>query len=62
VGLALAVVIGRLISTLLFGVQPMDPVTFVAVGVVLALTAAFSTAGPAWRATRVDPIRALRED
>jgi putative ABC transport system permease protein len=61
-GLTLAVVLGRLIATMLFGVQPLDPATFAAVAAVLAVTAAASAAGPAWRATRVDPIRALRRD
>ena len=62
IGLALATVMGRLLATMLFGVQPADPVTFAMVTLVLAITAAVSTAGPAWRATRVDPIRALRQD
>ena len=62
IGLGLAIALGRLIATMLFGVQPMDPVTFALVTLVLAVTAAVSTAGPAWRATRVDPIRALRQE
>jgi putative ABC transport system permease protein len=62
IGLALSVVLGRLLATMLFGVQPMDPVTFAFVTLVLAVTAAVAAAGPAWRATRVDPIRALRQD
>jgi putative ABC transport system permease protein len=62
VGLALAVGLARLLATMLFGVQPLDPVTFAGVVVVLVLTAAASMAGPAWRATRVDPIRALRHE
>ena len=59
-GLALAAVLSRLLATVLFGVEPLDPMTFVAVTVVLVLTAAASMAGPAWRATRVDPAVALR--
>jgi putative ABC transport system permease protein len=62
IGLGLAIALGRLIATMLFGVEPMDPVTFAFVTLVLAVTAAIATAGPAWRATRVDPIRALRQD
>ena len=61
-GLALGVGLARLLATMLFGVQPLDPATFAAVLLVLVLTAAASMAGPAWRATRVDPIRALRHD
>ena len=53
-------VLGRLLTTMLFGVQPLDPVTFASVTIVLALTAAVSIAGPAWRAARVDPAVALR--
>jgi putative ABC transport system permease protein len=62
IGLGLAIALGRLLATMLFGVEPMDPVTFAFVTLVLAVTAAISTAGPAWRATRVDPIRALRQE
>jgi putative ABC transport system permease protein len=62
IGLALAIVLGRLLDTMLYGVQPIDPATFAIVGVVLALTALVSAAGPAWRATRVDPITALRQE
>src|SRR5262249_30906047 len=61
-GLALAIVLGRLITTMLFGVRPLDPSTFALVVAVLMLTAGVSMAWPAWRATRVDPIRALRHD
>jgi putative ABC transport system permease protein len=62
VGLVLAIALSRLLATMLFGVEPIDPVTFALVVLVLALTAAIATAGPAWRATRVDPIRALRQE
>jgi putative ABC transport system permease protein len=62
VGLTLAFTLGRLLATMLFGVRPLDPATFAGVVAVVALTAALSMAGPAWRATRVDPIRALRQD
>jgi putative ABC transport system permease protein len=60
IGLVLSVVLGRLLATMLFGVQPLDPMTFASVAIVLALTAAVSIAGPAWRATRIDPAIALR--
>jgi putative ABC transport system permease protein len=62
VGLALSAVLGRLITTMLFGVQPLDLLTFASVTIVLALTAAVSIAGPAWRASRIDPAAALRSD
>ncbi len=62
IGLALSAVLGRLPGTILFGVEPLDPTTFVSVMVVLALIAAVSTAGPAWRAARIDPAVALRSE
>jgi putative ABC transport system permease protein len=60
IGLALSAVSGRLLASMLFGVQPLDPMTFASVTIVLALTAALSIAGPAWHATRIDPAVALR--
>ena len=60
-GLALSAVGGRLIETLLFGVQPLDPATFAFVVIVIGITAAASLAGPAWQATRIDPAAALRK-
>jgi putative ABC transport system permease protein len=60
VGLLLAAVLARLLAAMLFGVRPLDPVTFATVAIVLALTAAVSAAVPAWRAARVDPAEALR--
>jgi putative ABC transport system permease protein len=62
IGLAAAAVLVRTISTFLFGVEPLDPMTFGSVSLILALTAAIATAAPAWRATRVDPVEAFRSD
>jgi ABC-type antimicrobial peptide transport system permease subunit len=62
VGLGAAAVLSRTISMFLFGVEPLDPLTFSSVGVVLALTAAVAAAAPAWRATRVDPVEAFRSE
>jgi putative ABC transport system permease protein len=61
-GLALAAALTRWLSTLLFGIEPLDPMTFAAVVFLLALTAVAATAGPALRALRVDPATALRGD
>jgi ABC-type lipoprotein release transport system permease subunit len=47
---------------MLFGVQPLDPATFVGVGALVVLTAIVATAGPAWRASRIDPAAALRSE
>jgi putative ABC transport system permease protein len=62
VGLALASGSAQLISSMLFGVEPLDAATLCVVPVVLAATAFVSIAPPAWRATRVDPARTLRAD
>jgi putative ABC transport system permease protein len=60
IGLALSLAATRALSTVLFGVEPIDPATFALVAVTLAATAAAAVAGPAWRATRIDPAVALR--
>jgi putative ABC transport system permease protein len=62
IGLVTATLLARTISTFLFGVEPIDPLTFGVVGLILALTAAIATAAPAWRATRVDPVEAFRAE
>jgi putative ABC transport system permease protein len=62
VGLGGALLLARFMSTLVFGISPRDPVTFVIVPLVLALIAAIATLVPARRAVRVDPMRALRQD
>ena len=60
VGGAGAWVLSRLMTTLLFGVEPSDPLTFAVVAAVLAAIAVCAAAVPALRATRVDPAIALR--
>jgi putative ABC transport system permease protein len=62
IGLLLAAASGRLLASMLFGVQPLDGRTFTIVTVLLAVTALLSIAAPAWRATRVDPARTLRAE
>jgi putative ABC transport system permease protein len=62
VGLVLAAVFAQSISAFLFGVQPLDPLTFAGVISVLAATAALACAIPAVRASRVDPLVAFRND
>jgi putative ABC transport system permease protein len=59
-GLVLAVLMSRWLSTVLYGVEPLDPLTFAGVAIVLAIAAVVSTLGPAWRAARVHPTVALR--
>lgn len=61
-GVIVALAATRLLASLLYGVGAADPLTFGTVtGLVLAV-AATATAFPAWRATRIDPIKSLRVD
>jgi putative ABC transport system permease protein len=60
VGTAAAFGLARLISTFLYGVQPWDPGVFVAVPALLIVIALLAILIPAIRATRIDPITALR--
>jgi predicted permease len=62
IGLVGAYWLSRFVSSLLYGVSPQDPRVFVAAAVALAAVAAAATWVPARRATRVDPITALREE
>jgi len=63
VGLALglggAAASARALRSVLFGVEPSDPTTYVLVGGTLLVTAALASLLPAWRASRVDPVRVL---
>jgi putative ABC transport system permease protein len=61
-GAAGAWLLTRLMQKLLFGVTPSDPLTFVAVSALLALVAAIAASVPGLRATRVDPVIALRSE
>lgn len=61
-GTGLALAAGRLISAMLYGVSPADPVTLTLVPGVLLVVAAAAAMIPAWRAGRVDPMTALRAD
>jgi len=59
-GLAGALAVMRIMRALLYGVSPTDPATFVLAVLVLAGTALLACLVPALRATRVDPLVALR--
>jgi putative ABC transport system permease protein len=62
IGLVAAAVLTRFLSALLFSVTPLDPTTFAATAATLAIAATAACVAPAWRATRVDPVVALREE
>ena len=51
-----------MIAAFLFGVDPLDPLTFAGVPVVILITAIAAAAVPAWRASRIDPVVAFRQD
>jgi putative ABC transport system permease protein len=62
IGTAGALAHSRLLSSLLFGVRPNDPLTFLVVAVTLALVALLASFIPARRAARLDPLVAIRAE
>ena len=60
IGVAGAVAVTRYLTSMLFGVQPIDVVTFAAVAVVLAIVVLIACLVPARRAARIDPLEALK--
>lgn len=60
IGIGIALILTRVMSTFLFGVGPMDPLTYATVSAVLAAVTLAATYLPAHRASRVDPVVALR--
>src|SRR5262249_45637576 len=61
VGAAGALVVSQLLTGMLYGVRPTDPITFAGVAAVLIGVAALASYIPARRATKVDPMCTLRE-
>jgi putative ABC transport system permease protein len=61
-GLAASLAIGRLMRELLYEIKPLDPEVFAAVAATLLAVSVFACVFPAWRASRLDPIQALRTE
>ncbi|HXM42116.1 MAG TPA: ABC transporter permease [Bryobacteraceae bacterium] len=61
-GVIMALALTRFLASLLYGVGPTDPLTFAAVTALVLGVAITATAFPAWRASRIDPIKSLRVD
>jgi putative ABC transport system permease protein len=61
-GLVISVGVARLIRSMLYGTQPLDPGVFGTVAATLLLVAALACMIPAWRASRLDPMKALRTE
>jgi putative ABC transport system permease protein len=62
VGLAASVEVGSLMRDLLYEIKPLDPAVFAAVAATLLAVAALACVVPAWRASRLDPMQALRAE
>ena len=61
-GLAAALAATRALDSLLFGISPLDPATYVGVVALLLFVSVLACAGPAWRALRVHPATTLRAE
>jgi len=61
-GLVLSVALARFVGSLLFGVEPLDPVTYLLVVLVVLVVAAAAATVPSRRAATLDPAVALREE
>jgi putative ABC transport system permease protein len=61
IGLAASALLTRFLTHLLYGVKALDPVTFTVVGLVLLAVSALASFAPAWRASRLEPMKTLRD-
>jgi putative ABC transport system permease protein len=62
IGFAASLALGRVVTSMLFGVRATDPSIFGAVAILLIVVALLAMIVPALRATRVEPVRTLREE
>jgi predicted permease len=62
IGIAAAISLSHVLAALIYGVQPTDAATFVAVSALLTVIGFLASIIPAYRATRVDPVRTLRDE
>ncbi len=60
-GLALSLASSRLLAGMLYGVSPLDPITYIAVLILIVAVATAASLFPAWRAARVEPVQVLRQ-
>ena len=59
-GLLISLLLARLVTGMLVGVHPMDPLSLATAAILLLLTALAAAFAPGWKATHVDPMAALR--
>jgi putative ABC transport system permease protein len=62
IGLGTAFALSRVVTSLIYGVRATDPLTFAGVALLLVAVGLFATVLPAYRATRVEPVKTLREE
>jgi ABC-type antimicrobial peptide transport system permease subunit len=62
VGLGGAAALSGTLASLLYEIEPLDPLAFTVTGIVLVIAAGLACFAPAWRATRVEPTIALRSE
>jgi ABC-type antimicrobial peptide transport system permease subunit len=61
-GAVLSLAVSRWIGAMLFGLEAIDPATYAMALLAVGAIAILAAAGPAWRASRIDPVVALRQD